>query len=123
MIGVVGGLLSGLFAIGGGIIMVPLLAFFAGLDLRGASATSLAAVVPASVAGALTYLLHGEIDGVAGVLIAAGAIVGSALLERISIARLRWLFIGSSSSRCACSSSPPCAGRRWPSRSGSPPAT
>ncbi|MHA7263700.1 sulfite exporter TauE/SafE family protein [Arthrobacter sp. TMN-37] len=96
-VGVVGGLLSGLFAIGGGIIMVPLLMALANFDQRSAAATSLAAIVPASVVGSTTYLLAGEIDLLAGFFIAIGGIVGallgSALLKRIPIVWLRWMFI------------------------------
>jgi hypothetical protein len=93
----VGGLLSGLFAIGGGIIMVPLLMALANFDQRRAAATSLAAIVPASIVGSTTYLLAGEIDLLAGFFIAIGGIVGallgSALLKRIPIIWLRWMFI------------------------------
>ena len=96
-VGVVGGLLSGLFAIGGGIIMVPLLMALANFDQRRAAATSLAAIVPASVVGSTTYLLAGEIDLLAGFFIAVGGIVGvllgSALLKRTPIVWLRWMFI------------------------------
>ncbi|WP_159616244.1 sulfite exporter TauE/SafE family protein [Arthrobacter zhaoguopingii] len=96
-VGLVGGLLSGLFAIGGGIIMVPLLMALANFDQRTAAATSLAAIVPASVVGSTTYLLAGEIDLLAGSFIAIGGIVGallgSALLQRIPIVGLRWMFI------------------------------
>ena len=96
-VGVVGGLLSGLFAIGGGIIMVPLLMALANFDQRRAAATSLAAIVPASVVGSATYLLAGEIDLLAGFFIAIGGIVGAllgtALLKRIPLVWLRWMFI------------------------------
>jgi hypothetical protein len=96
-VGLVGGLLSGLFAIGGGIIMVPLLMALANFDQRRAAATSLAAIVPASIVGSTTYLLAGEIDLLAGFFIAIGGIVGallgSAVLKRIPIIWLRWMFI------------------------------
>ena len=96
-IGVVGGLLSGLFAIGGGILMVPLLVWRAGLDQRRATATSLVAIVPTAVVGSGTYLLHGAVDLPAAALIAVGAVggalIGSHLLRRISSPALRWMFI------------------------------
>ncbi|RJU00265.1 sulfite exporter TauE/SafE family protein [Arthrobacter frigidicola] len=96
-VGVVGGLLSGLFAIGGGITMVPLLMALANFDQRRAAATSLAAIVPTSVVGSATYLLAGEIDLLAGFFIAIGGIVGallgSALLKRLPLVWLRWMFI------------------------------
>lgn len=97
VIGVIGGVLSGLFAIGGGILMVPLLVWRAHLDQRSAAATSLVAIVPAAIVSSATYLAHGEIDIVAGAFIASGAIggavIGSALLRRIPLAWLRWMFI------------------------------
>ena len=97
LIGSIGGFLSGLFAVGGGIVMVPLLVMLARLDMRNAAATSLAAIVPAAIAGSATYLLHGEIDLVAGALISIGAVlgamIGSAVLKRIPLLWLRWIFI------------------------------
>lgn len=97
VIGLVGGLLSGLFAIGGGIVMVPLLVTFAKVNQRVAAATSLAAIVPTSIVGSITYLVAGEVDLLAAVLVSigavAGAIAGSALLKRIPLTWLRWMFI------------------------------
>ena len=96
-IGLTGGLLSGMFGVGGGIVLVPLLVTFAGLDQRKAAATSLLAILPSSIAGSITYLAHGEVDVLAAVVIAAGAIVGSLigtrLLKRLPLAWLRWGFI------------------------------
>ena len=97
LIGVVGGLLSGAFGIGGGIIMVPLLVSVGGLDQRAAAATSLVAIVPAAVVGSITYFVNGEIDFAAGGLVAIGAVVGTLigtrLLRTIPLAWLRWMFI------------------------------
>lgn len=97
LIGVVGGILSGLFAIGGGILMVPLLVWRAHLDQRRASATSLAAIVPAAIVGSATYLANGEVDVPAAAFIVigaiAGAVVGSALLRRVPVVALKWMFI------------------------------
>jgi uncharacterized membrane protein YfcA len=97
-VGFVGGLLSGVFGVGGGVIMVPLLMLLAGDDQRRASATSLIAIVPTAIAGAATYSVHGSVDIVAGLLVAlggiGGSIIGSRLLKRLPISWLRWLFIG-----------------------------
>lgn len=97
LVGVVGGLLSGLFGIGGGVVMVPLLIVVARMDERRAAATSLAAIVPAAVAGVVTYGVNGEVNYAAGGLVAAGAVVGAylgaRLLRRISLSALRWGFI------------------------------
>jgi uncharacterized protein len=97
VIGAVGGLLSGAFGVGGGIIMVPLLLTFAGMDQRRAATTSLAAIIPTAVAGGAAYLVRGEIDVPVAVLVAAGGVVGSyvgaRLLRRIPLGWLRWLFV------------------------------
>ena len=97
LIGIVGGTLSGLFAIGGGILMVPLLVWRAHLDQRHASATSLVAIIPVAIASSGTYLLNGEVDVLAAAFIAVGAaggaIIGSALLQRIPVTALRWMFV------------------------------
>jgi hypothetical protein len=96
-IGLVGGVLSGLFAVGGGILMVPLLMWRAGMDQRRATATSLVAIVPTALVGSLTYLLNGQVDVTAAVFVAIGAIagtvVGTHLLRRIPVPQLRWMFV------------------------------
>jgi len=96
-IGLIGGVLSGMFGIGGGIIMVPLLITFARMDQRSAAATSLTAIVPTAIAGSLTYFANTQIDLLAGAIIAVGAILGALIgtwmLRRIPLVWLRWMFI------------------------------
>jgi uncharacterized membrane protein YfcA len=97
VVGAIGGFLSGLFGVGGGVVMVPLLVGLAHFDQRRASALSLAAIVPASVVGAIGYLSRGEVELGAAVALALGAIpgtlVGTRLLRRLHVTLLRWLFI------------------------------
>lgn len=83
VIGVVAGFGSGLFGIGGGIVMVPLLVFVVRLDQHHAHATSLAAAVVLGAAGALTYTTAGAVDLAAGLLLAGGGIVGAPLGARL----------------------------------------
>lgn len=94
--GLLGGFLSGMFGVGGGIVMVPLLMAFAGMDQRRASATSLMAIVPTALVGAIGYALGGEVNFAAAGLIAiggiAGAPVGSILLRKLPLTLLRWMF-------------------------------
>ena len=54
VVGVVSGLLSGLFGIGGGTVIVPALVLV-GLTQRQAAATSLAAIMPTSISGVISY--------------------------------------------------------------------
>ncbi len=95
--GLLGGTLSGAFGVGGGTIMVPLLIWLLGFDQRRAAATSLAAIVPAAIAGAASYSVAGETNLVAALLIAAGGIggslIGTKLLRTLPLGWLRWLFI------------------------------
>jgi uncharacterized membrane protein YfcA len=97
VVGILGGTLSGMFGVGGGVIMVPLLMLLAGMDQRNASDTSLMASVPSAIVGAVTYGVPGHVDLVAAVAIAAGGIAGSLigtrLLRVLPVGWLRWLFI------------------------------
>ncbi len=97
LVGVVGGLLSGLFGVGGGILMVPLLIGLAHMDQRRAAATSLVAILPTAVVGSVTYGLNGQVDLVAGLLVALGGVVGAKvgtlLLRRLPLGWLRWMFV------------------------------
>jgi uncharacterized membrane protein YfcA len=97
LVGVIGGLLSGAFGVGGGVIMVPLLLWLTEMDQRHAAATSLVAIVPTAIVGAITYGINGHVDVVAGLLVAAGGIggslIGSRLLRTLPLGWLRWLFI------------------------------
>lgn len=97
VIGLVIGFFSGLFGVGGGIILVPLLIVVLGFDQRRASGTSLAAVLPTAIAGTVAYALHGSVDWIAGAILAAGAILGALLgtwlLHHTHQRALRWIFI------------------------------
>ncbi|MDR2347818.1 MAG: sulfite exporter TauE/SafE family protein, partial [Bifidobacteriaceae bacterium] len=96
--GAVGGLLSGLFGVGGGVAMVPLLIWLARLDQRRASATSLAAIIPTAVVGALTYGARGHLAIWTAVIVAAGATAGAwagaRILRLIKLRALSWAFVG-----------------------------
>ncbi|MGF2949278.1 sulfite exporter TauE/SafE family protein [Microbacterium alcoholitolerans] len=97
IVGAVAGLLSGLFGVGGGVLIVPALVLALGFAQRIAHGTSLAAVVPISIVGAGAYLLHGSVDlRVAGLLMigtVVGAMWGARLLSWLRQGVLRWLFI------------------------------
>ena len=96
-IGLLVGFFSGLFGVGGGIILVPLLVLTLGFSQRLAAGTSLAAVLPTAVAGLIGYAAIDSVDWVAGVVLAAGAIAGSLigtwLMHRIPQRLLRWIFV------------------------------
>ena len=96
VVGVTGGLLSGLLGIGGGIVMVPLLVLAAGLPQRDAHAVSLAAIVPISLAGVLVYAGAGRVRVAEALALTVGSVVGArlgaALLARIPEPALKAVF-------------------------------
>jgi uncharacterized membrane protein YfcA len=77
-IGLVAGVFSALFGVGGGIIIVPLLVV-AGLSGRTATGTSLAAITLTAAAGAIAYGFHGDLKPGAAALIGLPAVVGVVL--------------------------------------------
>ncbi|MGA1837424.1 sulfite exporter TauE/SafE family protein [Herbiconiux sp. 11R-BC] len=95
-VGLVAGFLSGLFGVGGGVVIVPALTLLLGYGHRAASGTSLFAIAPSSLAGAISYGVRGDVDLTAAVLIAAGSVLGTqlgvALLHRISARTLSFVF-------------------------------
>ncbi|MDR3107371.1 MAG: sulfite exporter TauE/SafE family protein, partial [Bifidobacteriaceae bacterium] len=80
--GAIGGLTSGLFGVGGGIVMAPLLIWLGGLDQRRASAASLAAIIPTAIVGASLYGLRGQVVLGPALIVAAGGTAGAWLGAR-----------------------------------------
>lgn len=79
-IGLGAGVLSGIFGIGGGIVIVPALIYLAKLPPQQAAGTSLAALVlPVTAVGAYTYYKAGIIDIKSALLLAVGLAVGAAI--------------------------------------------
>jgi uncharacterized membrane protein YfcA len=71
-----GGLTSGLFGVGGGIIMVPALVLLMQADMKSAVATSLAVIVPTTLASSLLNHSYGRIDWRLVAALAVPAILG-----------------------------------------------
>ncbi|MGM1018063.1 MAG: sulfite exporter TauE/SafE family protein [Actinomycetota bacterium] len=98
LIGMIAGLLSGLFGVGGGTVIVPLLVLLLAYDQRLAAGTSLAAIVPTASVGVVSYAASGSVAWIPALILAAGAVVGAQigtrLLPRISQTALRWGFVG-----------------------------
>lgn len=96
-IGLAAGFFSGLFGIGGGLIIVPGLVVLLRIDQRRAVGTSLLAIVPAIAASLTTYLLAGSVDLLVGALLALGAVfgaqLGSWLLPRLPLRVVQWAFL------------------------------
>lgn len=96
-IGLIGGLTSGLLGVGGGVVMIPLMVLWLGTRQRVAHAMSLAAIVPISAVGAISYYVGGgTIAPAAAAALALGGIggarIGAGLLTRIPERPLKGIF-------------------------------
>lgn len=96
VVGMLVGVLSGTFGIGGGTVIVPALVWL-GLSQRNAAATSTLAIVPTSISGVVSYATGGHVDWLAAALLFCGMFVGgqigSWLLSRLPELVLRWIFV------------------------------
>ncbi|MEJ1088536.1 sulfite exporter TauE/SafE family protein [Microbacterium sp. Mu-80] len=96
-IGLLAGLLSGLFGVGGGTVILPLLVLMLHFDQRLGAGTSLAAIVPTASVGVISYALADAVAWIPALILAAGAVVGAQigtwLLPRVSQSALRWGFV------------------------------
>ncbi|MFZ8967243.1 MAG: sulfite exporter TauE/SafE family protein [Ilumatobacteraceae bacterium] len=76
-VGIAAGLLSGVFGVGGGILIVPGLMWVASMDQRRAHGTSLAAVLPIAVFGVVTYVANNHVNIAAAAALTGGSLVGT----------------------------------------------
>jgi uncharacterized membrane protein YfcA len=96
LIGALGGVLAGLFGVGGGILFVPTLALVLGLTQLHAEASSLLAILPTAIVGTWRQRHYGNVDMRAAALIGVAAIVGVQggviVAESLADSTLRRLF-------------------------------
>ena len=76
LVGLVAGVLAGLFGVGGGILYVPVLTFALGLSQLHAEATSLLAIIPTVIAGVWRQRAYGNVRWRAGLVLGFAAIAG-----------------------------------------------
>lgn len=96
-IGTLAGAFSGLFGVGGGTVIVPLLIFWFGYGERLATGTSLAAIVLIGALGALAQGgIYGNVHLLTGLLLAipaiVGVVLGTAIQQRIPQRAVSYLF-------------------------------
>ncbi len=96
LVGVVVGVFAGLFGVGGGIIMVPVLVVLAGYTQHMAQGISLAVIIPTSLVAAFGYFKKGNLDLAVAIALAVGSIpgayVGQDIAQRLPQSTLRTLF-------------------------------
>ncbi len=96
-IGTLAGVFSGLFGVGGGTVIVPLLIFWFAYGERLATGTSLAAIVLIGLLGAIAQGgIYGNVHVVTGLLLAipavVGVVMGTAIQQRIPQRAVSYLF-------------------------------
>ena len=97
LIGLGAGVTSGMFGVGGGLVIVPALIYWAGFTQHKATGTSLAVLLPPiGLAATLEYYRHKNVDWRAALIIASalfvGAFVGAFFANKISGPHLRLTF-------------------------------
>ena len=87
VIGLFAGVLSGMFGIGGGIVIVPALILLAGFAPARATGTSLGALLlPVGLLGAMQYWKKGDVDMRASAILALGLLIGALFGAKIGLA-------------------------------------
>lgn len=88
LVGCLAGAFSGLFGVGGGSVIVPLLVLWLGFGEREATGTSLAAIILIAALAAAVQGLHGHVHVGKGLIVGvpglAGVVVGAAIQQRVS---------------------------------------
>ncbi|MDP2653622.1 MAG: sulfite exporter TauE/SafE family protein [Candidatus Omnitrophota bacterium] len=97
LIGLLGGVFSGAFGIGGGTIMVPALVLLMGMGQHQAQGTTLAVLmVPVSILAVLQYYHAGHVKVAAAMTMALGfvfgALAGAYVIQNVSDANLKRAF-------------------------------
>ncbi|MBF2002949.1 MAG: sulfite exporter TauE/SafE family protein [Synechococcales cyanobacterium M58_A2018_015] len=95
-IGLLAGLLSGLFGVGGGVVMVPLQMLLLHEPIKSAVRTSLGAIVAIAISGLAQHTVNGNVLWLPGICLGlggiAGAQLGTRLLPRLPDRVVGWLF-------------------------------
>ena len=91
--GVCVGVLSGMLGIGGGVVMVPMLRLFFGIDAYMVTATSLFAIIPTSISGAVTHLRAKTCIPKLGLALGIGGAITSSLGVYLASISPAWLIM------------------------------
>ena len=79
LIGIISGVICGMFASGGGLILVPTFTYLLNLNEKEARATSLFCILPMVIITAIIYNNNNLIDWNLGIKCAIGGIIGGAI--------------------------------------------
>jgi uncharacterized membrane protein YfcA len=87
-IGLVTGVFSGLFGIGGGLIMVPTLVLLFAFSQKLAQGISLAVIIPVSISGALIHNAHGNVNWGVAFWLALGGVLGGLVGAHLAVVEI-----------------------------------
>lgn len=76
-IGLVTGIVSSMFGVGGGIILVPMLIYLLNFDIHQAIGTSLLIIIPTALVGAYVHYRLGNVNLVVALIAIIGAVIGA----------------------------------------------
>lgn len=97
-IGIVTGIVSGLFGVGGGTVMIPAMVLLLAVEQKVAQGVSLAAIIPTAISGVATHNRLGNVDFSVGkwtgLGAAAGAVGGATLAAHLDNHVLQFVFAG-----------------------------
>ena len=82
-LGLAAGFLSGMFGVGGGILIVPGLLLILKFNQKLAAGTSLAAILPLALVGVVSYAINGNVSLTAAILVAVGSVFGARIGTRL----------------------------------------
>jgi uncharacterized membrane protein YfcA len=95
-VGGVAGLISGLFGVGGGSVMVPAMMLLFSFPIHVATATSMFVIFFSAITGSITHIALDEINWFAAIFLIPGAwiggLIGAKIAHRISSNALLWIF-------------------------------
>lgn len=96
LIGLLAGVLSGYVGVGGGFLMIPMFMQLLAMPMKMTSGTSLIGVLLLSIPGTVMQAVLGNVNWIAGIFVALGAIpgavIGSKLMKRVPELALRFVF-------------------------------
>ena len=76
IIGLIGGVTSGLFGVGGGVVMVPAMMLFLGMGIKQSVGTSLAVIIPTAMMGTFQHHRFDQVSWRVALSLAPCAIAG-----------------------------------------------
>ncbi len=96
-IGLLAGIINGMFSTGAGLLLVPIFVFLFEIDERKSRGTSMFCILPMVITTSMLYHRQDDVDYIIAILVAIGGIIGgiigATLLKKLKVKNLKILFI------------------------------